>query len=212
LIQKRGLTQPSPSDVIGSIELDASDDPERLTLSASGHYGGVFLSKTKRVAAIDFTNPKHPTLIGVSPNTGADAPYVSYSGWNDWILMPAVTGSEAIALELPGQRAAQPQETTGNPAPVSQRADYLVCTDPNQSVLELVQSSPRLTLGKLPLRGTLNLGFTKPTALAYAPTRKLLAVSTRSGAIHVVEVGARGGREQPATQTITRGAGPEVRR
>jgi hypothetical protein len=40
----------------------------------------------------------------------------------------------------------------------------------------------------LPLKGPLNLGRTRPTGLAYSRDRGLLAVATRSGTIHIVEM------------------------
>jgi glycerol-3-phosphate acyltransferase PlsY len=55
-------------------------------------------------------------------------------------------------------------------------------------VVELLQNSPLHPLGRLPLTGPLNIGRTRPTGLAYSPERGLLAVSTRSGSIHMIEL------------------------
>ena len=55
-------------------------------------------------------------------------------------------------------------------------------------MLELFQTEPRQSLGRLPLKGPLNLGRTRPTGLAYSRDRGLLAVATRSGTIHMVEM------------------------
>ncbi len=75
----------------------------------------------------------------------------------------------------------------GSTKPV-RHADYVVCTRQKDSVLELFQSSPRYSLGCLPLHGPLNLGRTRPTGLAYSPDLGLLAVATRSGTIHLIEL------------------------
>ena len=61
-------------------------------------------------------------------------------------------------------------------------------TSPHPGFLELFQTEPRQSLGRLPLKGPLNLGRTRPTGLAYARERGLLAVATRSGTIHMVEM------------------------
>ena len=54
-----------------------------------------------------------------------------------------------------------------------------------------MQNSPLHPLGRLPLTGPLNIGRTRPTGLAYSPERGLLAVSTRSGSIHLLELAWR---------------------
>ncbi len=69
------------------------------------------------------------------------------------------------------------------------------------SVLELFQTEPRQSLGRLPLKGPLNLGRTRPTGLAYSRERGLLAVATRSGTIHMVEM-------VPRTLSVVSGQGP----
>ncbi len=67
----------------------------------------------------------------------------------------------------------------------------MVCTRQKDSVLELFQSTPRQSLGRLPLRGPFNLGRTRPTAVAYTPDLGLLAVSTRTGTIHLIQLNSR---------------------
>ncbi len=58
-------------------------------------------------------------------------------------------------------------------------------------MIEVMQNSPLCPLGRLPLTGPLNLGRTRPTGLAYSPECGLLAVSTRSGSIHLIELAWR---------------------
>jgi hypothetical protein len=103
-------------------------------------------------------------------------------------MMPVASQSEGIAIAAP--RGWQPADSVGEPAPFH-RIDYLVCTRHRDSVLELFQTEPRCSLGRLPLRGPLNLGRTRPTGLAYSRDRGLLAVATRSGTIHLVKMEPR---------------------
>jgi glycerol-3-phosphate acyltransferase PlsY len=119
---------------------------------------------------------------------------VSYSPDSDWIMMPVASQSEGIAIKSP-RRGQQGPGESDNTAP--HRVDYLVCTRHHDSVLELFQTEPRQSLGRLPLLGPLNLGRTRPTGLAYARDRGLLAVATRSGTIHMVEMVPRGASTEP---------------
>jgi hypothetical protein len=44
-------------------------------------------------------------------------------------------------------------------------------------------------LGKLSIRGTANLGDTRPLGIAHSPERKLLAVSNRAGgSLHLIAI------------------------
>jgi hypothetical protein len=62
----------------------------------------------------------------------------------------------------------------------------LIQTLPRGSGLEVTGSSRGLGTHRLPLRGAWNLGATRPTGLAYAPERGLLAVANRSGGVHLL--------------------------
>jgi glycerol-3-phosphate acyltransferase PlsY len=180
--------QTNSHHVVGRLMFDPGDDPERLSVSASGQCAAVLLANSNQVAAIDLSTPESPQLVSRTKPVEADTPYVSYSSDTDWIMMPVSAPSEAVAIELlQSQGGAQAE---GNKRPAS-HAEYVVCTRQKDSVLELFQSSPRSSLGRLPLRGPLNLGRTRPTGLAYAPERGLLAVATRSGTIHLIELISR---------------------
>ena len=61
---------------------------------------------------------------------------------------------------------------------------------PNRS-LEILPDGPQHEVGRFPLLGPFNLGRTRPTGLAYSPERNLIAVATRTGSIHVVEMRTR---------------------
>jgi glycerol-3-phosphate acyltransferase PlsY len=173
---------------VGRVNFQADADPARLMLASSGECAAVLLAKTNECAAIDLSTPEEPRLIGRSKLPPADVPYVSHWGSRDWILMPVTAQSEALALDLPGSET-RPREAGG--FVTARAADYLVCARQRESVIEVLQCRPRLSLGRYPLKGPLNLGRTRPTGLSYSPERGLLAVATRSGTIHLVELVSR---------------------
>jgi glycerol-3-phosphate acyltransferase PlsY len=185
--------------VVGRLTFDQDDDPERLSISASGHCAAVLLGNSNQVAAIDLSTPESPKFVARTKPVEADTPYVSYSSDTDWILMPVSAPSEAVAIDrLPSQGGAQ-AECNEKSVP---HADYVVCTRQKDSVLELFQSSPRSSLGRLPLHGPLNLGRTRPTGLAYSADLCLLAVATRSGTIHLIELIPRFESHDPQPRRI----------
>ena len=170
------------------VDLDLGDDPARLVLSASGNCAAVLLAKTNQTVAFDLSTPDVPRLIGRLKPSGAEVPYVSQATDSDWIMMPVASPSEAIAIESPRQSSqAEAGKASAMPHP-----EYVVCTRHRESVVEVMQNSPLYPLGRLPLTGPLNIGRTRPTGLAYAPERALLAISTRSGSIHLLELSWRG--------------------
>lgn len=172
---------------MGNVTFDANDDPERVSLSASGHYAAVLLAKSKRMAAVDVTDPTGPRLIGHTSIATTGTPYVSKSEDDDWIMMPAGTEGTTVALESP-RATAGPHGS----APASPRVDYLVTARENESALEILQAHPQQhEIGRFPLLGPFNLGHTRPTGLAYSPERGIIAVATRTGSIHVVELRTR---------------------
>ena len=75
---------------------------------------------------------------------------------------------------------------------------YLVYTLPEESALELAQSSPRLAVGRFPLKGPLNLGGTRPSGLAFCAERGLIAVATKPGTVHLISIRSRLGSESDA--------------
>jgi glycerol-3-phosphate acyltransferase PlsY len=175
---------------VSRITFDPADDPERLTLSVTARFAAVFLAKLKQTAAVDLSHRESPRLIGRTKPVMADAPYISYSPESDWIMMPGASDTETVAIETPGDPSAARRREDGGR---SHRADYLISAPPGESVLEIVQTAPRLALGRFPLLGPLNLGRTRPTGLAYSAERGLIAVATRSGAIHLIELRSRVG-------------------
>jgi glycerol-3-phosphate acyltransferase PlsY len=176
------------SRVLGRVNLDAAQDPARLALSASGRFAAVLLAKTNHTVAIDLSVPAAPSVIGTTKPSAGDVPYVSYSEDADWILMPVASQSEAVAIRAPDDESFTSSSLAAAPV---RSALYLACARHHDSVLELFQTTPLHSLGRLPIMGPFNLGRTRPTGLAYSSERGLLAVATRTGNIHMVELVSR---------------------
>ena len=140
--------------------------------------------------------------MGRTKTVTASAPYVSKSPDADWIMMPAAGDGDTIAIESPDALARSGRHDGSVP---TRNADYLISTRQDESVLEISQTSPRHSLGQFPLLGPFNLGRTRPTGLAYSARRGLIAVATRTGSIHLVELQARVGvRPWQGTRIATR--------
>ncbi len=169
---------------IGKVSFEANDDPERLTVSASSRYAAVFLAKSRRTVAVDVSNPTLPVVVGRTSPVTTGAPYVSSDRDSDWIMMPAGSDSDTIAIEAPDTASTDAQGHLPHP-------DYVVTSRASDSSLEILQTRPQHEVGRFPLLGPFNLGRTRPTGLAYSPTRHLIAVATRTGSIHVVELRTR---------------------
>jgi acyl-phosphate glycerol 3-phosphate acyltransferase len=179
------------------VEFDRRDDPARLTLSASGRFAAVLLAKTYQTVGFDVSVPENPHLVGRTKPSSAEVPYVSQSPDSDWIMMPVASPSEAIAIPSPLKRPDQVAMTATDSIP---SPDYVICARHRESVVELMQTAPLYPLGRLPLTGPLNMGRTRPTGLAYSPERSLLAVSTRSGSIHLLELAWRRSKDPEPDQ------------
>jgi acyl-phosphate glycerol 3-phosphate acyltransferase len=170
--------------IVSRCDFDPRDDPARLALSATGRCAAVLLAKTNQTVAFDLSTPDVPRLVSRTKPSSAEIPYVSQSDDSDWIMMPVASPSEAIAVESPRESSEARTSATG----LIPRPDYVICTRHRESVVELMQNTPLYPLGRLPLTGPFNVGRTRPTGLAYSPERSLLAVSTRSGSIHLIEL------------------------
>jgi acyl-phosphate glycerol 3-phosphate acyltransferase len=193
----------------GRVTFDARDDPVRIALSASGSLAAVLLTKTNETLAIDLQTPESPRVIGRTKPSAAEVPYVSHSGEGDWILMPVASQSEAIAIEPPpAGNVVRPHAEPG----AHRDPEYLLCTRQRDSVLDVVQTSPLHSLGHLPLKGPLNLGRTRPSGLAYSPERGLVAVSTRTGTIHLIELYTRSESDGPPIRQVATKTPDDVRR
>ena len=159
----------SPSAPIGRVDFEGEeDDPARVTLSARGQVAAVTLLGSNTAAAVDLYDPSRPILAGRTPLADLDHPYPSRSD-DDWIVMPVASGRESTTFSLPGV------------------GSCVVCTLPRESGIEVYETTWNRSLGRLTLRsGTLRLGKTRPTGLAFSPDRHLIAVANRSGGVHLL--------------------------
>ena len=169
-----GEEAPAP---IGRLEFEPDDDPDRLTISSMGTRALVALARSGQGVAIDLADPTAPELVGRLELAADEFPYVSESPDGDWMIMRTGRESEAVALS---------GGSTLDGAP-----GHILLTRPDESSLDLVQLAPRRTLGRFPMMGPLNLGRTEPADLAYCEGRRLLAVATKSGAVHLIRLQSR---------------------
>ena len=174
---------------VSHLDLEPGDDADRIICSASGARALITLPKAKQAVAIDLSRPESPRLAGRAELSDARTPRVSLSPDGDWILMPTTNEAESVAFGL--------VEALDRPQPYSSDAGYLLCTVPDESVMELVQTSPQRILGRFPLKGPLNLGGTRPSGLALSIDRGLIAVVTKSGTVHLVAIQSRIGPTPP---------------
>ena len=166
-----------PPAAVGRLEFEPGDDPDRLAISSLGTRALVTLARSARGVAIDLAEPAAPKIVGRLELGADEFPYVSESPDGDWIIMRTGRESEAVALPSGSNTVQAPGQ--------------LLYTRPDESSLNLDQLSPRRTLGRFPVMGPLNLGRTEPTDLAYCERRQLVAVATKSGAVHLIRLESR---------------------
>jgi glycerol-3-phosphate acyltransferase PlsY len=180
-------TQPpssrEPYCPISRLSLEPSDDPERLFVSESGRRALITIPGARQSLAVDLSRPDAPRRTARQELGGAPGSYLSVSPDADLMIMPSLSACEAVALEAPGK----PRVSRDGSPP----ARYLIYTRPDDSVLEIVQSSPMLILGRFPIRGPLNLAGTRPSGLALSSERGLLAVTTKPGTVHLISIRSR---------------------
>ena len=147
----------------GRIAFDRpGDDPERIHLASNGKAASVTLAGSNQIAHIDLADPARPAL-------GERTPWTS-EGKDD--RAPSAPGTEAVRLE-------------GTPA-------CLISLRPGDSALSVRIGLDDPWTGKLPLRGTANLGGIRPAGLACSEERGLIAVSNRQGgSVHLIAIRPR---------------------
>jgi glycerol-3-phosphate acyltransferase PlsY len=170
-------TSGKQSDVprpIGHVDLEPGDDAERIIVSASGSRALITLRRSRQGVAIDLSLPEAPALTGRTELAAAN-PYLSVSPDGDWIVMPGLEGATAAVLT---------DSDAGSPG-------YLITTRPDDSTVELYRAWPHAVLGRFPIKGAFNLGGSRPTSLAVCPERRLIAVTTKPGAVHLISFRSR---------------------
>lgn len=150
------------------VEFDRPGEwPSRIAVADSGRAAAVALKGSNQVAAIDLQDAGHPALLGRSPLAPLRLPYPSLAD-GDCILMPVDSPAECAILASGGE--------------------FLVGVTPESSDLEVRRLLSKRPLGTLPLRGAANLGEVRPTGVACSPDGTLVAITSRSGAVHLVGV------------------------
>ncbi len=172
--------------IIGRLTFDEPrDDPDRITLSASAQCATVTLLGTDQAAAVDLLDLSAPKLIGRTDLVKAEVPYPSTTV-DDAVMMPVFSRSEAVWATWSAKGGVPPER-------------LVACTLPHGSGLRLYHVGTGRSLGELTLRGPLNLGRIRPTGLAFAPERNLLALANRSGGVHLIEMRLRDDLVVPST-------------
>ncbi|WP_165251431.1 glycerol-3-phosphate 1-O-acyltransferase PlsY [Paludisphaera soli] len=174
-----------PSIPVGRLAFQEGDDPDRLTLSRAGGRALVSLALTREAVAIDLSDPRNPRPAGRMDLRSVDQPYVSRSDDGDWIVIPARDDHQAVATSA--RPTTGPTSDEGEP----EAAAYLVVSRPEDSMLDLVQVDPTALLGRFPVLGPLNLGGAEPSSLAFCEARRLLAATTKPGAVHLIRLESR---------------------
>ena len=158
--------------VVSRVEFEKPGDaPRRISVSANEEAVAVSLGGTDEVAAIDLSDRSRLRVIGRSPLPSRARPYPSISG-TDWILMPVAANPEAAVF------AASP----GAPPLL----EFLVTASPDDPAIEIGKIADAEPIGRLAPRGSGNLGEIRPTGLACSAEQGLIAVTSRSGGVHLV--------------------------
>ena len=179
---------------------DASDDPERLTVSASSRYAAVLLAKSRRTVAVDVSDPD--VAPADRPHAGRRRPGAAMSPQSedsDWIMMPAGSDGDTIALECPELARRRRGRAPARRTPITWSRPAR-----SESALEILQTKPQHEVGRFPLLRAVQPGThpaDRPGLLARA---ELIAVATRTGSIHVVEM-LRHAMTSPVGQTTPPG-------
>ena len=157
--------------VVAEVPLEGETcDPERIVLSESGRFAAVATRRPIEVLGFDLSDPARPSMTGRTPLAAETVPYLTRTEGDDAILMPGDPALQAVVV----------------PKIESLGAPILVVSDPDRSRLEMIHGDERRSLGRLPLRGPLNLGAIRPTGLDYCAERALIAVSDRSGGVRLI--------------------------
>ncbi|MDB5349747.1 MAG: acyl-phosphate glycerol 3-phosphate acyltransferase [Planctomycetota bacterium] len=168
--------------VVSRVPFDrAGDNPWRISVASNERNVAVALQGSNEVAAIDLTDRSQPVLLGRTPLSAGRVPYPSIAG-DEWILMPVESDRDFALAPAPGLAR-----------PVNPLIDYVVSVQVDESTLEVRKLASSATLGTLPLRGSGNFTEIRPTGVACSPERGLIAVTSRSGGVHMIAMQPKDG-------------------
>ncbi len=164
---------------------DPRDDPERLAL-LPGLRAAVSLRGSNQLARLDLSDPASPKLLDRLDVPDQGVPLALAVGGDGRLL---VGDPDASAFwRLDGDRLVQ-VDVDGGVADLIEADGLVFATLPRGSGVAIFPSGGDAPLGTLSIRGAANLGTTRPLGVAYAPERKLLAVSNRAGgSLHLISV------------------------
>ena len=149
------------------------DLPNRICVSPTSPNVAVSLSGTDEVAAIDLTDRANPRLIGRSSLAKDELPYLSRSG-EDAILMPVRSDREFAVIP--------------DSKPRTPLSGHMASVHVDASELDIRPLGSSRSLGRFPLRDSANLASIRPTGVAVSPDRSRIAVTSRSGGVHLIAI------------------------
>lgn len=168
----------SPRLVSTLVFRNKGDDPEHLVLSKNGSRAAVVLKGSNRVIRLNLSAPRHPEVEGSSALVSEPYPSLRRSE-DDTILIPVDSDRRVVRLEG-GERGVGGGE--------NHPSSLFLGIVPEASAVEVLAASGRgpIPLGRLPLKGRLNIGSVLPVAVDAAPETGLAAVADRSGGVHLI--------------------------
>ena len=172
----------------GSAEGDPNKPPPALAVIALGQDSG-----THRVVGHYKLNPRgqDPDRLVLSPS--GQTAVVRLLGNDQTITLDLSDPVQPLAVEEANRGTGKELERETETVRLNLPAlgECVVCTRPLVSGLDLYEAASMRPLGRLDLRGALNMSPTRPTGLAYSPKRSLIAVATRSGSVHLIAIWPR---------------------
>ena len=166
----------------------------------------MLLAKTNQIVGFDISAAENPHLVGRTKPSAAEVPYVSQSPDEDWIMMPVGSSSTAIAIPSPVPRTAA---ASGGAGRLDSGSRFRDLRAPSRFGGRADAEFPALTAGSPAPDGPAQpRPHPAHRAGLFTGAHGLLAVSTRSGSIHLLELAWRLPRPSISPEPIA--AAPET--
>jgi glycerol-3-phosphate acyltransferase PlsY len=183
----------------------AEGDPNKPLPALAAIALGADTGVPREIGRIDLDDARaDPDRLVVSASGGVATATVWFAGSDRIVTVDLSDLARPVLLDR--KTEATPRKTLKIDVPA--RGGFLARARPEDSAVELLDATSMRPLGRLPIRGPMNLSPTRPTDLAYSEERGLLAVATRSGSVHLVAVRQR--REQARREAPARRDGAAV--
>jgi glycerol-3-phosphate acyltransferase PlsY len=175
------ITEPEQPRIVTTLPLDLeNDDPRRLLVSQNGSHLAV-LTHAGTLMGIDISDIDAPSITGEI--SLADRKRISVSRCEgDAMLVPDRWGTSVIAVCSEGHPGSRSCGDDGN----SPCIETLVALRPDASEVLFTNAANGQSLGVLELKGPGRIGSVRGMSIAYDSNRNLLAVTDRSGGVHLV--------------------------